>query len=274
MNRRHAFSLVEVLTVIALVALLASVLLALTREMRYEAAKTESANNLRQLVLANHLHASDHGHYSPWSNANDSIHWHGKRQDGKFTGTGGYLSPYLDDGKVRLCPIFASFTDSREGNAFDEGTGGYGYNATYIGGTPLLMDSSPPPGSTRNDIRPWWTMGNQPAYLMDPGEVVMFTSTAIVRGGGIVETGNSVPHRHLSPGGHLGEVATPTVHFRFRGHALVAWADARITFEKPNEVSTSHNVYHDDNSPFQVGWFGPAEWNGYWNPRFRDGLAY
>lgn len=268
------FSLVELLVALALIAIFTAIVVTVVKEVRYHARKTESTSNIRQLVIANHLYASDHGNFAPWSNTSDNIHWHGERKSGEFVGTGGYLSPYLDDGKVRMCPVLEEFIDMEEGDPFDEGTGGYGYNATYIGGYPPLMDQAPAAGASRDSVRPWWSYGAPVSYVMDPAELVMFTSSAIVRGGGIVETGNSVPYRHLSSGGGFGELSTPTVHFRFRGLALVAWADGHITFEAPNEASTSQNVYGDENSPYLVGWFGPIEWNGYWNPRFRMQTPY
>lgn len=268
--RSKAFTLIELLVCIAVIAILTAIILPAVRGARYKVWETQSASNIRQLVLANQTYAAEHGHYAPATNMADSIHWHGKRVGGGFVGTGGYLSDYLSGGEVRMCPVLDYWIEKTEGVPFDEGTGGYGYNGTYIGGRPQNSTQAMTRG---RDTQPWWATGNLITQVPNLSRTVMFTSTAIVRGGGIVETGFTQPYRHLQAG-QLGETATPTVHFRFQGRALVAWGDAHITFEVPNEASTAWNVYGDDNSMFSVGWFGPTEWNGFWNPKFEDQVPY
>jgi len=270
---RRAFTLVELLTVIAVVGILASLIIVGVGEVRFAAQKQQSASNIRQLAAANLAYAADHGNFSPNADARDIVHWHGKRVGGEFDGSGGYLSDYLEGNAVRVCPIFEGMLEDSEGQDFDLGTGGYGYNATYYGGRPDLWDMEASPDAPRGSFVPWTSRGNIPARITDPTNTVMFTSAAIVRGGGVVETGNSVPYRHLQ-NGSLGQRATPTCHFRFRGEALVAWGDGHVSFELPNDASTSQNVYGDNNAPHFVGWFGDTEWNGPWNPRSRDDVAY
>ncbi|MGE9297194.1 MAG: type II secretion system protein [Puniceicoccales bacterium] len=271
---RRGFTLIELLTAVAIIGILSSLLIVAVGEVRFASHKNQSASNIRQLAVANELYAADHGNYSPNANFRDTIHWHGKRVGGDFDGTGGYLSPYLDGGKVRLCPVFEDLLEDEEGAQFDEGTGGYGYNATYYGGRPDLWNMEIDSGVSLDDYQPWWARGNLPARIIDRPNTVMFTSTAIVRGGGVVETGNSVPYHHLR-NGRLGERATPTCHFRFRGEAVVAWGDGHVSFESINEeYDSSHNVYDGNNDLYRVGWFGPVDWNGYWNPRSKHAQPY
>lgn len=273
MKNRNAFTLIELLAVIAIIGLLAGLLIPLVNNVRDKALEIKSASNLRQLATANLAYLADHGTFAPNADRYDRTHWHGRRNGGTFDGSGGYLSPYLDEGGVRMCPVLEDWLDDSEGASFDEGTGGYGYNATYIGGRPDRINYRYPRGTPRNEMKRWIEMGNIPGNVPNPSQTVMFTSTAIVRGGGIVETGNSVPYRHLSRSG-LGQHATPTVHFRFNGRAAVAWADGHVTFEEPNNASNDHNVYGGDNDEFNLGWFGPTEWNGYWNPRYEQQVPY
>lgn len=273
MPRSRGFTLIELLVVLVVLAILGSLVIGALGEVRFAADKNRSASNIRQLTLANLAYANDHGHFSPNADFRDVVHWHGKRFSGEFDGTGGYLSPYLEGGAVRVCPVFADILEGSEGQDFDQGTGGYGYNATYYGARPDLWDSKPAPGAKRGSFVPWNCRGNLPARIPAPATTVMFTSSAIARGGGVVETGNSAPYRHLQ-NGQLGQQATPTCHFRFRGEALVAWGDGHVTFETPNEASNDHNVYGDNNDAHFLGWFGDTDWNGPWNPRSSDDVAY
>ncbi|MBC2601834.1 type II secretion system protein [Puniceicoccus vermicola] len=267
--------MIELLLVVAVIGLLGSISVVAVRKVRFQAHKGESASNIRQLAVANQMYAADHGRFAPNSNVADDIHWHGRRgDDGKFTGEGGYLSEYLEGNRVRFCPVLEEYVESEEGVEFDEGTGGYGYNSTYVGGDPLQLDKKVDRNAQRGSLTPWWASGSRRNYIDQPSRVVMFTSTALVKNGGIVETGTSAPYKSISRGGRLRSVMTPTVHFRFNGEALVAWADGHVTFEEPNEASIAHNVYGDDNSMFMVGWFGPIEWNGYWNPNYEEERAY
>ncbi|MGZ0654467.1 type II secretion system protein [Coraliomargarita sp. W4R72] len=268
--RNRAFTLIELLTAVAVIAVLASILIPAVVGVRFHAWEVQSASNIRQLALANQTYAAEHGHYAPGMNLHDSIHWHGARVGGTFQGTGGYLSDYLEGGQVRMCPVLENWVEAEPGTAFDEGTGGYGYNGTYIGGRPQMSTQVLQRGS---DTQPWWATGNLVTQVPNLSKTVMFTSTAIVRGQGIVETGFTQPYRHLQAG-QLGETATATVHFRFKGRAVVAWADAHVSFEVPNDASTDWNVYGDDNGMFSVGWFGPTDWNGYWNPKYEYQVPY
>jgi hypothetical protein len=272
---KKGFSLIEMLFLFAIVAILLAIIIPAYGSARFRADQSASASNIRQLALANHLYAAAHGHYAAWGNFENNIRWHSVRTARGFDGAGGYLSPFLgEDMRVRRCPVLDRWNISPEGAPFDRGAGGYGYNATYIGGRPMELGSTVAPGATRDGYQPWWAKGNLLAQVANPSEVVMFTSTAIARGGGIVETDQAVPYRAVNPGG-LGEQLTPTVHFRFKGKALVAWGDARVSFELPNpEIANNWNIYGDNNKKFQLGWFGPTEWNGYWNPRSADELPY
>lgn len=274
-TRAAGFSLVEVLAVVAVTAVLSTLVVRAVVEVRVRAREAVSAGNVRQLAQANLLHAAEHGRFAPWGDVSNTVRWHSRRgEGGAFGSGGGFLSPYLDGGQVRRCPVFDRDVEVPAGVPFDAGAGGYGYNATYIGGNPSRIGYRAPAGSPRGAVVPWWAEGSLKSYVAEPSTVVMFTSTAIVRGGGLVETDQSVPFRAVVAGG-LGERLTPTVHFRFRGRAVVAWADGRVTFERRNpDVPVDQNIYGEDNTRYDVGWFGSAEWNGPWNPGRADARPY
>lgn len=64
-NRRAAFSLIELLIVVAIITILASLVLGALRRAKENAHSIRSANNLRQWGLALQLYMSDHDEFIP-----------------------------------------------------------------------------------------------------------------------------------------------------------------------------------------------------------------
>lgn len=290
--RRRAFTLVELLAAGVVLAILSIIAFGGISELRYRAREAQSVSNIRQLAAANLAYAADNGRFAPDSDGDLNgfkVRWFGSRESSNmrepYTGTGGYLSDYLAGGKVRYCPVlralFAADASLVGSGYFEKESGGYGYNSAYVGKTPEEItnptgDGRPGLGAVRppelalgaGDSR--WP-GNRIVNMRDPAKTVMFTSTIMAgMGGGLVETAESVAYVDYEFGYEL----TPTTHFRFKGRALVAWADGHVTFESPNAASTSWNVYHGNNGAYNIGWFGPTDYNGYWNPRQMDGVLY
>jgi len=247
------FTLVEFLVTVAVMGALAAALVPVVTAVRARALEAEAANNIRRLAEANLACVAETGRYVQAANLRNTVHWHGRKERGVFTGRDGYLSPYLENGRVRVCPVFEGAADEWGTNQFNKGTGGFGYNMRYLGGSPHRA------GETFF----WWTEPNTPANVPRPATTVMFTSTAIASGDGLAEYGFSEPYRHIAADG-LGGQATPSVHFRY-GH---------VSFEEPNDAATGWNAYGDDNDRYRLGWFGPQDLNGYWNPRRLQGEPF
>jgi prepilin-type processing-associated H-X9-DG protein len=202
-------------------------------------------------VAANLLYADDHhGQYCPAQDPPNLRRWHGTRAavGAPFDPTKGYLAPYLGDGgKARICPVFETFPQST--STFEQGAGGYGYNAAYIGGTP----ESPFIPELASRVR-------------DPSRTIMFTDTAFARADGVQEYPYSEPFYAANPDGSLGGGLSPSVHFRHGGLAHVGWCDGSVTAEPPSRLG-GMNIYGGNSQLFQLGWVGPSVDNGWWNAR-------
>jgi len=253
-KRRRAFTLVELLTVLAIVGILAALIMPAISRARDAAKSTAGLSNLRQLAQANLAYASDHrGQFCPATSFNNRRRWHGERANSSapFDPTKGFLAPYLgQSGRVKLCPRFDDLDQSA--TSFELGTGGYGYNSAYIGGTPLD-----------------WTIPNFLQRLPNPARTVMFASTAFAVASGPQEYPSTEPYQSLAPSGQPNGALQPSTHFRHDGKAHVAWCDGRVTAESPN-AAVSTNYYGGDNTRHHIGWFGPTDHNGYWNPSYPE----
>lgn len=94
----------------------------------------------------------------------------------------------------------------------------------------------------------------------------MFATTAFAKGDGIQEYPFAEPRQAVNPRWETTGALQPSVHFRFNGKALIGWCDGHVTEETPTEKS-SINFYGGDNAAADIGFCGPTEDNGWWNPR-------
>ena len=252
----RAFTLLELLVVIAIIAILAALLLPAFRGIKLHSLAVRSSQNLRSLVAANIAFAADQGFYAPADDKWNNRRWHGARTSagGKFDPTKGFLSPYFGKtGEVTRCPLFTQMMSGQQ--SFEDGTGGYGYNAAYIGGTPGWAWNS---DGSRVSARP--------AQITHPALTLMFATTAYAVAAGIQEYPYAEPPFWDFGTGPSGTRPSPSVHFRFNGKAIVGWCDGHISMEEKVARTDGENPHGGNPEAQNLGWFGPDENNGFWNP--------
>lgn len=249
-SERAGFTLVELLVVMAITAVLVMLSAAAFQAARDRGEAAKCVGNLRQLTSAALAYAGENnGEYVFAQEPSNKVRWHGVRSsvNTPFDGSKGPLAPYLgNERRVKLCPSLRRIVGGDV--SFEDGTGGYGYNATYVGGTPA------------DPFKPE-RLANIPA----PTTVVMFADCAFPRSEGLQEYAYAEPWQWVDYRGKLRGSLSPSVHFRHSGMANVAWCDGHISAEKPTKLG-GRNGYGGDATRWQIGWFGPSEENGYWNP--------
>ncbi len=254
----RGFSLVELLVVVLIIATLAALSYTGSRRLITSARIVESSQNLRSLAIANCTYLADYGVYCPADDQSNNRRWHGARSSTSrsFDPTQGFLSPYLGKSQqVTTCPLFRAMAEGSD--SFENGTGGYGYNAAYIGGLPGSMFDK----TTKLRI------SQRSANVANPSRTVMFATTAYARASGLQEYPYCEPPFWDFGSGPNGSQPTPSVHFRANGKALVAWCDGSVTAESPNNSHGGNNPHGGNPEKWNLGWFGPTDNNGWWNPR-------
>jgi prepilin-type N-terminal cleavage/methylation domain-containing protein len=211
-QKNYAFSLPELLVVVAIIALLASLILPVLSRARQKAEQTSCFNNLRQLGIAAQLYWDDHQgrtfRYHTATSADGDLYWFGWLQRGNegqrsFDRTVGALYPYLGGRGVEICPSLdyqmGAFKKKATGAAY-----GYGYNI-YL--------SSPP------EV-PSFSM----AGLHSPSSVVVLADAAQVN---TFQPPASPEHPMLEEFYYI-STNEPTTHFRHDRFANSLCADVHI----------------------------------------------
>ncbi|MCJ7692333.1 MAG: type II secretion system GspH family protein [Sedimentisphaerales bacterium] len=259
-GNKKAFTLVELLVVIATIALLMSILMPILSVARAQGKAAVCKSNIRQLVLANIGYATENdGSYAPAAldiiGANKH-RWHGVRDDidSPFDATKGPLAGYLADGGVKKCPEKVNFRHGVPWDwDFEDGCGGYGYNMTYIGSRIWERYTAEKCKVTTKD-----------SEVGRPSETVMFADTAMAKLDSgrpyYLEYSFAEPPYFVVNGEPVTSwgYASPSIHFRHRDKANIGWADGHIGARRMADFD-GKNVYGVDSADMKLGWFEPVD---------------
>ena len=222
-GRSIGFTLIELLVVIAVIGILAGMLMPVFAKAREMGRRASCLNNAHQLAIAILMYAEDNDSgYVPAQSPDNLMRWHGGRLslDAPFDPKLGPLWDYFGSKELRLCP---SFDPDQSQGAFEQGTGGYGYNSQYVGGSPAGWEH----GAMYVPAKEF--------MISDPANTVMLTDTAFLdcEGNLFEYSFCEAPYyqRWNSP-------ADPSTHFRHNGMANVAFCDAHV---RPMTMAYTHS---------------------------------
>jgi prepilin-type processing-associated H-X9-DG protein/prepilin-type N-terminal cleavage/methylation domain-containing protein len=214
-----AFSLVELLVVIAVIAILAALLLPALHRSKASAQRIRCVSNLRQLGLAVHLYWDDNGgncfRKSGALTNQGQLYWFGWIGDGpegqrEFDASQGVLFPYLRGRGVELCPAF-DYLSPRVKLKANGASYGYGYN-DYLSTGPQK-----PPVPVSRILNP-----SRTALLADAAQINTWQAPA------------SVENPMLEEWYYIDDYdpSQPNGHFRHGQRGNVVFADGHVAKEK------------------------------------------
>lgn len=233
---QRAFTIIEVLVVIAILALLMAILLPSLSSARAQARQIVCGSNLRQLGSAMQMYALDfNGRAMPLAYTSPSIigtaspiYWWGSSGVSGVDHSKGFISLYLAADlraeSVFECPEQPWGSYKPQGATQESVTSTYGYNGYY------LCPPHAPGWSFQIGHRPWQRLDR----VRRPARVFAFGDTMLAWQGGIQNNALLDPPRLFqSPIWKLN--TSPTTSFRHRDRTQMVHCDGHVESYLPGE---------------------------------------
>lgn len=250
---KRRFTLVELLVVIAVIALLAGMLLPALGMVRGKARTANCLSNLKQMGYAMDSYSCDWSDFMPLGCSDmmgsDNSRWYGVRasRDSAYDPSTGYLSPYLGSSqRVAGCPGVREYS-----KGFELGSGGYAYNYWFVGSSCWKLGGYMGGG---------FDIPSKRMEFKSPSETVAFCDSAYAQGSDLIEYGLiELPEWVFSPpfdtAGGSGYRPYPVIHFRHANTTNVLWLDGHVD---SRHMSFS---YDQTFALKKLGWFGPDDFS-------------
>ncbi len=145
-NRWRAFTLIELLVVIAIIAILIGLLVPAVQKVREAAARAQSQNNLKQLVLASHNCADTNGGKLPptlgtYPGDGNGLNWGQSFRPSRFGTQFYFLLPYIEQDAVFKSPEISGGPGDPQGQGPHQSNSWWSHNVVktfHAPGDPTL----------------------------------------------------------------------------------------------------------------------------------------